>query len=231
MHLLDEYARCVAGLQGNAAQLPWGDEVHRLVPSVEEALDLPMTPSPDVKHNVLEYLKPLGPPLPSPYKAWETAIPSGTRQASLRLSTDETAALKSACSRLGLCVEAALHASVAAVAYTIASDTDRHRDKQIISTVRQSLRPHLSFPLNDTAGAAGLYTSGYRVAVPALQAWLQNTRQYDIEYRNGATPELLASRRQYALVAKEHLQRMMKPPAAVVDGPPPPPPPSGLDIS
>ncbi|KAL6229928.1 hypothetical protein BDW75DRAFT_223985 [Aspergillus navahoensis] len=227
MKLLSEYARCVVEVQGNpsSAQLPWGEEVHRLVPSVEEALDLPTTPDPDVERIARDYLKPLGPPLPSPYKSGETVVPRGTRQTSLRLSRDETTDLESACSRLGLCIEAALHASVTATAYSICPDQD---DKLFISSLRQSLRPHLPTPLNGTAGAAGLYTSAYRVAVSASQSWLQNARQYDAEYRRGATPELLSSRRQYALVMKEHLQKLARPPPTSANGPPPP---SGLDIS
>ncbi|KAL4998835.1 hypothetical protein BDV10DRAFT_184973 [Aspergillus recurvatus] len=230
MHLLNEYARCVVEVQGNPnpAQLPWGEEVPRLVPSVEEALNLPTTPAPDVERIARDYLKPLGPPLPSPYKSGKTVVPKGTRQISLRLSRDETTELESACSRLGLCIEAALHASVAATAYSICPDQD---DKLFISSLRQSLRPHLPTPLNSTAGAAGLYTSAYRVAVNASQSWLQNAKKYDAEYRRGATPELLSSRRQYALVMKEHLQKLTTPPPTSADGPPPPPPPSGLDIS
>ena len=87
--------------------------------------------------------------------------------------------------------------------------------------MRHSIRPHLPVPYNGEAGAAGLYTAGYVVGVPASQSWLENAKKYEIEYSRGATPDLLSSRRQYALTMEEVLKNMS----------PPDTPPSGLDIS
>ncbi|KAI5866393.1 hypothetical protein GGS23DRAFT_617509 [Durotheca rogersii] len=83
------------------------------------------------------------------------------------------------------------------------------------------MRPHLRSPYNGLSGASGLYTAAYFVKVSADQTWLQNAKQYETEYRDGDTPELLCSRRQYALVMKGILENI----------PPPDPPPSGLELS
>ena len=86
--------------------------------------------------------------------------------------------------------------------------------------MRHSIRPHLPAPYNGEAGAAGLYTAGYVVKVPASQSWLENAKQYETEYSRGATPDLLSSRRQCALTMKEILKNMS----------PSDTPPSGLDF-
>lgn len=223
LHLLNAYFQAVLeSLPKNPLELPWGEEAARLVPSIEEALNLPRAPSPITGRAAKQYLDTLANnkgALETPYKSGIQIVPKGTRGARLRFSQDTTTELETACHRLDIHLEAAVHAAVAATAYSIANLTSRHKHHS--STMRHSIRPHLPTPYDGEAGAAGLYTAGYIVKVPASQSWLENAKQYDAEYSRGATPGLLLSRRQYALTMKDILKNMS----------PPDTPPSGLDIS
>ena len=213
------FSATVEHLRDDPYQLPWGQETARLVPSVEQALKLPTEPTEAINTATKTYLGNAKGALgiaPQP-----TVARKATRLPTLCFPADETAELLSACSRLGIRFEAALHASVTAAACSIARPAAASEHKHHCSTLRHSLRPHLPAPYHGVAGAAGLYTAGYFVKVPASQSWLDNARYYESEYAKGATPDLVCSRRQYALEMKAILSRT----------PPPSPPPSGLDMS
>lgn len=221
-HLLNAYFQAVLdSLHQKPLDLPWGEEPKRLTPSVEQALNLPNSSTPDIERGAQHFLETLAHnkgALPAPYRSSPSIIPKGTRSVRLHFPTSTTQALQTQCEHLDLHLESAVHAALTASAYAIAppGESTHHT-----STMRHSLRPHLSEPYNSDAGAAGLYTAGYLVKVPASQSWLVNARHYDAEYRAGATAELLRSRRQYACVMKDVLRTMA----------PQSPPPSGLDIS
>ena len=221
-HLLNAYSQAVSdSLHQKPLDLPWGEEPTRLTPSVEEALDLPTSSTLDIEGGAQQYLSTLAynkGALPAPYKSSHSIIPKGTRSARLHFPPSTTKALQTQCEHLDLRLESAVHAALTATAYAIALPVEPIHHS---STMRHSLRPHLPEPYDGDAGAAGLYTAGYFVKVPASQFWLENARYYDAEYRAGATADLLRSRRHYARVMKDVLRSMA----------PPSPPPSGLDIS
>lgn len=222
-HLLDAYFEAtIESLQKEPLEMPWGEEVARLVPSVEGALDLATTPTSDIQRATKQFLNTLAyniDAIGTPYLSGDKIISGGTRGTQLRFSQAETTELKSRCHQLEVSLEAAVHASVTATAYSIAglSSVNKHHS----TTMRHSVRPHLPTPYDGVAGAAGLYTAGYIVKVPASQSWLENAKYYEAEYSKGATPDLLSSRRQYAVVMKDILKNL----------PTPSSPPSGLDIS
>ena len=222
-HLLNAYFHLVLdSLQNDTLALPWGEEAARLMPGVEEALNNPATPSSDTERAAKQYLDTLAHntgAIGCPYKSDDGIIPGGTQSVHLQISEDTTQELNTGCSRLGVRLEAAIHAAVAATAYSIANPPARK--KHFSSTMRHSLRPHLLPPYDGEAGAAGLFTAGYVVKVPASHTWLENAKYYEAEYSMGATSDLLSSRRQYAVVMKGILGN--KP---ILDTPP-----SGLDIS
>lgn len=229
-------------------QLPWGQEAARLVPSVEQALDLPVEPTEAIHAAAKQYLATLhhsrdGVAIPlqsATANAAATTTTPATRLPTLHFPAHQTAALLSACDRLGIRFEAALHASVTAAAFALAltgpdaattNHPHHHHHHHHASTLRHSLRPHLPAPYNGVAGAAGLFTAGYFVRVPASSSfsssqWLANARYYESEYARGATVDLVCSRRQYAREMQAVLRRRC--PAGT---PPPGPPPSGLDVS
>lgn len=213
-HLLNTYFHLVLdSLQNDPLALPWDEEAARLMPGVEEALNSPATPSSDTERAAKQCLDTLAHntgALGCPYKTGDGIIPGGTQRVHLQISEDTTQELNTGCSRLSV---------VAATAYSIASPPGRQ--KHYSSTMRHSLRPHLLPPYDGEAGAAGLFTAGYVVKVPASHTWLENAKYYEAEYSAGTTSDLLSSRRQYAVVMKGILGNM-----PFLD-----PPPSGLDIS
>lgn len=211
----------------NPLGLNWDHETSRLVPSVEDVLNLPIKPSEHIKRASNVYLETLAnnkDALGVPSQLLDSgddgkAPRKGTRAVDLHLSESQTTQILASCVRIGIRIESAVHASVTAAAYAIAAPTSRHKHHS--STLRHSLRPHLPPPYDGAPGAAGIFTAGYVVRVPASNSWLENARHYESEYSNGATPDLLCSRRQYAVVMKGILAHMV----------PPNPPLSGLDVS
>jgi hypothetical protein len=230
-HLLgDLFKTTIEHLRDDPNGLPWGQETLRLTPSVEQALGLPTTPTDVIEKATKTYLSTLQcakgalgiPSQPTDIgKADPTGTSDATGSSTLCFSPAHTSVLLSACSKLGIRFEAALHASVTAAAYSVAESNTAPRHQHHSSTLRHSLRPHIPAPFDGAAGAAGLYTAGYFVQVPASQSWLDNAGYYESEYAKGATPDLLCSRRQYALEMKAIMSRAA----------PPNPPPSGLDMS
>ncbi|KAL2810524.1 hypothetical protein BJX63DRAFT_444700 [Aspergillus granulosus] len=209
-------------LKADIGDLPWGSEVARLVPTVEEALNNPIESTPEIHAAAQRYLSTVAHTKNSVGVAQTKDIstpPSGTRSVHLRFSTETTGRISQACQNRGISVLSAVHASIAAATYQFASPESR--EKPYTSTIRFTLRPYLPEPYNNASVAAGIYTGGYMFPVPASQSWLENARQYHNEYETGVTEGFLQSRRQYARDVFE----MMKNPSL------PGVPPSEIDIS
>ena len=226
LQLLNAYFENWSNLPENhPAEFPWGQEVERLLPSVEHILNLPITATPEIDAATENYISTLAyarGAIGLSYKGDKRTLPSGTRSARLRLSESDTNAISEVCSAQSISVLSAVHASVASITCA-GTPADSKSDKHYTSTVRLSLRPHLPEPYNSSRSASGLYTGGYFYKVPASQSWSMNAKQYDEEYRRGVTSDFLMTRRQYALRVQE-IQRKAAVPA---EGPPP----SEVDIS
>ncbi|KAK5656791.1 hypothetical protein OQA88_4339 [Cercophora sp. LCS_1] len=210
-------------ISGDARDLPWGEEVTRLTPSIEEVLDLPLLPTPEI----LEATRQCMETLTYTRDAAGVAVtvggntaPAGTRSARLRLGESDTEAVLRACEARNISLVSAVHASCAALTHREAHPG--RRDKPYTSTMRFSLRPHLPQPYNTADYAAALYTGGYMIRTEAAQPWLRTARQYEEQYARGVTTDMLRCRREYAVQVLGVLQR---------GSPPPDPPPSEVDIS
>ena len=207
----------------NPLDLPWGQEVERLVLSIEETLNLPQEATPEIKNAADQYISTLAHAKGAVgvvYRGDNSMLPLGTRSARLHLSQSTTLAISEACKMRNLSVLSAVHASVAAITYDGAPTGSK--DKHYTSTMRFGLRPHLPEPYGRARYASGLYTGGYMFKVPASQSWAQKADLYNEEYRRGVTQEFLLARRHYALKVQD---LMRKPP------PTSNPPPSEVDIS
>ncbi|KAE8146575.1 hypothetical protein BDV25DRAFT_169803 [Aspergillus avenaceus] len=217
------FESCTALSTTKVEALPWGTEVERLVPSVEEALANPVESTEEIHAAARKYLATTA-NIPGAVGVSQTTElstpPSGTRSARLRLSTETTEAISEACDARGISVLAAVHASTAATTYELAHPDAKQ--KHYTSTMRFSLRPYLPEQYRNPSVAAGIYTGGYMAKVPATQSWLDNAKLYTREYDTGVTDDFLISRRQYA---RDVFERMKTPP------PPPVTPPSEIDIS
>lgn len=211
-------------ITGAAVETTWGEEAERLVPTIEEVLQLPVEASQEVRDQAKKFLATAGllyttvgleasPGTPA-------QLPKGTRGANTRFSKSETDDILEACRKQGFPLEAAVQASCAAVTYQEAADGDR--EKPYTSTMRFSLRPFMKSPYDGPAFASALCTGGYLEQVPATNTWIDNARYYAEKYETGVTPEFLQTRRQYA---KEVLSALSQTP------PPTPPASSEIDIS
>ena len=217
--LLNAFFEKVASHQ-DSADLSWGTEQERLVPSIEEALNIPMEATPEI-HAEIQRL--FGLSISSAggigisYLGDEKTLPGGTRNARLVLPESTTEAIFKACEKRNYTVTGAVHAAVAAINYVGASPESK--DKHYTSTLRFNLRPYLPKPFSTPSHASVLYTSGIMTKVSASQSWADNANQYSEEYRRGVTNEFLQARRQFALQMQEILKTM------------PPLRPSEIDIS
>ena len=207
----------------NIVDLPWGQEVERLVPSIEEALNLPEEAAPDIVAAADRYISTLTHTKDAvgvSFRGDESTLPCGTRSARVCLSASTTAAISEACKERDISVLSAVHASVAAITYDGAPV--HSKNKHYTSTMRFGLRPHLPEPYDTPQVASGLYTGGYMIKIPASQSWSENANQFNKEYNHGITTEFLLARRAYAL----KVQDLMRKPPSIGS-----PPPSGVDIS
>ena len=154
-----------------------GEEVTRLVPSVEGALGLPVTPSPDIERATNQFLDTLAynmDAVETPYISSHKIVPGGTRVSQFRFCQADTTELKTRCRQLKVSLEAAVHVLVTATAYSIAPLSSRN--KHHTSTMCHSVRPHLPAPYDGIVGAAGLSIAGYIVKVLASQSWLESAK-------------------------------------------------------
>lgn len=204
--------------------LPWGREIDRLVPCIEEVLNLTNDATPEMNAAADQYISTIAHTkgaIGVSYRGDKSTLPTRTRSAQLRLSRPFSKAISEACKARDISTLAAVHASVAAITYAGAPVDSKH--KHYTSTMRFSLRPYLPEPYGTPSFASALYTGGYMLKVPASQSWAENAKQYNEEYQHGVTREFLQARRQYALKVQELMRRHELAAAS--------PPPSEVDIS
>ena len=201
--------------------LMWGQETARLAPAIEEAANIPITPTDAIKALSQKYLETFyqaAGAVGIPYRS-DITVPGGTRSSRLAFSPSETNFVTNQCKAKGVSVTSAVHASVAATNYALASMEDKN--KNYTSTVRFSFRPYLPKPYSTPAYASALYTTGWMKTVSASAAWLDNAKDYNGEYRKGLNTDFIDAHREYALRLCDLIRNM----------PQPQEPPSDVDIS
>lgn len=202
----------------------WGTETTRLSLSVEEAGNMPLTPTyeqKDIAQEAVETFAHAQGAVGIPYTGDATTIPTGTRAAELTFTPATTAAALSATKARGLGITAATHASVAAVNFRHAIPEHRAQGRHYTSTIRHTLRPYMPQPYSGPAGAATLFTTGWMYRVDASSTWEENARKYHAEYRRGLNEEYVLAHREYATMLVKLLRNL----------PAPDEPPSDVDIS
>lgn len=181
------------------ASSPWGEEPGRLAPPVEDAANVPFDASEEQRQLGNHYLNTFSLASGSigiPYLGNPSTLPQGTQSVTRTLSASTTAAVIQKCRSLNLSVTSALHASVAAANFQLASP--ERKNEHYTSTVRFSLRPYLPAPYSSPEYAAGLYTTGWMDKVSANETWLQHARHYHDIYAVGISREYLEAHRVYA---------------------------------
>lgn len=98
----------------------WGSEVTRLTPSIEEVLDLPLLPTPEILEATRECMGTLAYTRDAAGVAVTVdgnTAPEGTRSARLRLTESDTDAVLEGCRARSLSLVSAVHASCAALTH------------------------------------------------------------------------------------------------------------------
>jgi hypothetical protein len=230
-HLLNAFFDAVKEVIDNDGlpKVSWGEEVTRLVPSVESALDLPETATPEITASAIKYASThtyVKDSVGVPYINEPTTRPGGTRAVRMQLNTETTQAIKKATNERPFDMYSAIHAALAKVNFQYAKSStsaSAKKEQEYASAIRLSLRPHLISPFTDNPSvAAGLYTGGYVFKVSASDDFLTIAEKYQREYDNGVTPEFIESRRQFAIMVLGGLQKGLPPPNS---------PPSYIDMS
>lgn len=184
----------------NASKLQWGQEPARLAASIEEAANVPVNPSTKDKELGAKCVESFGLAVGAigiASRAPTETVPGGTHIARLHLTEAETSAVLQACKARKISVTAAVHASVAAANYALASWEDR--SKHYTSTIRYSFRPFLPNPYSGREYAATIFTTGWMFAVPADSSWEERARKYHEQYHVGLSPKYISAHREYAL--------------------------------
>ena len=201
--------------------LIWGQEIARLAPAIEDAANIPVAPTDAIKALSKKYIETFyraAGAVGIPYKG-DITTPGSTRSSRFVFSPSETNFIISQSKAKGFSVTSAVHASIAATNYALAST--ENKDKQYTSTVRFSFRPYLPKPYSTPAYASGLYTTGWMRTVPASASWTENAKAYNDEYHKGLDKEFVESHREYALGVCNLIRNI----------PQPQDPPSDVDIS
>lgn len=185
----------------------WGTEHERLVPAIEEALEIPEIATPEIRAVSKEYLASrllaVG-AVGVAYLGDEKTLPAGTRSVRLLLSKSTTARIVRVCQERDFTITGAVHAAIAAINF--AGALADSKDKHYTSTLRFNLRPYLPEPFSTPSHASALYTSGILTSVPASQSWSENAQKYSEEYRRPLSNIFLQARRQFAIDMRQLLR-------------------------
>lgn len=188
----------------------WGEldetRTSRLPPSVEEALLNPSSPPPaplaSEARRCLDTTLLARDAMCLNFGGDPSTPPGATRCVGRRLSRTVTDTIVQACARVGVGITAAVHAAIACTAAQNRRDGDEQEEGLFVSTIRASLRPAVSAArgsLEDLpVQAAGLYTAGWLVGVPASASWAEHVVFFEQQYGGRLTHDFLLSRREYA---------------------------------
>ncbi|KAI1775063.1 hypothetical protein F4818DRAFT_417683 [Hypoxylon cercidicola] len=198
----------------------WGDEPSRLVPSIEEVLELPEKATPEILAATAECLRSgalVAGSIGLPYLGDLDTKPGGTHRIRRSLAQTATTTILAACQSRGITPLSAVHASLAAANY--AGSSSANGAGHYTSTMRFSLRPYLKEPYNSAQYASALYTGSYMAKVPPSNSWEENAAEYNKLYTAGLSHEFLIARRQFAIQVQEMLNRTgnLGPPRSEVD--------------
>lgn len=202
--LFDTVAVVLSSSNFEVTSPQWGEEVSRLVPSIEEILDLPLEASPEIETIAMEYLATARHLVGTVGLLQQGDIhtnPQGTRHVQVSFSEGDTKSLELACRNSGTSLYSAVHSAVAEVNFSQPESRDGPPGRHHTSTIRLNLRPHLPAPWNTPAVASGLYTGGYMFKVQAGRSLVERSKQYDAEYDSGVSETFLLARRRYARLA------------------------------
>ncbi|EHK44441.1 uncharacterized protein TrAtP1_008986 [Trichoderma atroviride] len=242
LQLLNDFLQLAAIGDGtkDPGNLAWGDEVSRLPVSVEEALLVPPSPAPaavvaEAARCFATTALAVG-AVGLSYLGDAATKARGTRGETIRLSRTETEAIIFGCKAQGLGFEAALHASIAVVAFEAASSGDNQVGgetdcRRYTSTIRRSLREAVSEVSGTPASYAALYTSGWFVAVEEGRPWGEYAALFEKEYASSLSREFLLARRAYANLVLERLRNPPQPSSTTSAAAQSGGLPSGIDIS
>ncbi|XXG98254.1 hypothetical protein Hte_004577 [Hypoxylon texense] len=220
LQLVNAFLDAVASDQDPAA-LPWGEEHARLVPSIEEALELPEKPTPEIQAATAACLRSgalVAGSIGLPYQGDLNTKPGGTHSVRRSLSESTTASILAACDARNITPLSAVHASLAAANFA-GSASSADGSGHYTSNMRFSLRPYLREPFNSPQYASALYTGSFMSKVLPSSSWQETAAQYNELYAAGLNREFLIARRQFATQVLEMLTRSgdLGPPRSEVD--------------
>ncbi|KAF2679522.1 hypothetical protein K458DRAFT_490601 [Lentithecium fluviatile CBS 122367] len=180
--------------------LPWGAEVVRLAPTIEDAAGLSPTATEEQstlgKSLVQTFISTAG-GIGIQYMGDASTPPGRTVSTQAVLSTKTTKDVVDACKSRGLTVTSAAHASVAAANWALAG-SDRAKT-HYTSTIRWSLRRFLPSQFSGPSYASAIATTGWMDKVEEGKEWSDYAEHYNALYRNSLSKEYVDAHRAYAV--------------------------------
>ncbi|KAJ2984006.1 hypothetical protein NUW58_g6153 [Xylaria curta] len=203
LQLLNAFFAAIAA-DTDHASVQWGTEPARLTPSIEDVLELPLEPTPEIKAATTDCLASFG-KIPGsvglPYQGDIATSPRGTRGVRYSFSELASASILAACKAQGLRLLSAIHASLAIINLKLGVNQSIGDRGHYTSTMRFNLRPYLKSPFNSPQYASALYTGGFFSLVNPDVSWKEAAAQYEALYANGLSRYFLSARREYAIKA------------------------------
>lgn len=216
--LMDDFLDLAAQSAIDTSSLPWGEEIVRLAPCVEEATSSFITSEKQDKQLAQQYVASFGHATGAigiASRAPAETSPGGTCFSRLHLTEQETKAVVQGCKARKLSVTAAVHASIAGANYALATADDQN--KHYASTIRYSLRPFLSEPYSGRQYASTIFTTGWMFPVSSESSWSDRAKAYHDEYRKGLNHADLSAHREYAIGLCNLLRSLPKNPPSPTD--------------
>ncbi|KAJ5107983.1 hypothetical protein N7456_004658 [Penicillium angulare] len=212
--------------------LVFGEEGIRLLPVIDEILDIPETPSPEIAKRAIDLVTTFAKESPGigPISRANKVTPTLTQKREFVFSEKTTKAIVKGCKRNGYTVTAAVHTAIILMLVKYADPAQTTKDSKYVTFTSQNFRPELPEPYNSSNCAISLYHHGWTLIIdkPATSTFQEIAEIVSKHYKTAFNENL--ENVQLCSPAYDMLLALMKNPAFAAAPPPRDPLVNGLGV-
>ncbi|KAI2621283.1 hypothetical protein GGR54DRAFT_96454 [Hypoxylon sp. NC1633] len=205
----------------------WTNDLHKISPSLEDALEMPTTDTPEVhelaRKQIEAHHKNAVHAGGLPYRGDATTPPGHPSDTGITLSKASTAAFILACKARGFTVTSAVYAALATTYFALSPDESTQKYAAVMPV---NMRRYMAPPYNGRDHAVQVYVTGRTPTVDRGSSFDEKTQQFSAYCRDWYTDDF---KRAHRVATKRHFEALSRRPE--VAGAPPPNPPSGVTLS
>ncbi|KAI6091241.1 hypothetical protein F4821DRAFT_198822 [Hypoxylon rubiginosum] len=206
----------------------WKNDLHRVSPRLEDALDAPTEETPEIhalaQKQIAEHHKNAIHAGGIPYLGDATTPPGSPVRTHIKFNRATSGALIAACKARGITVTSAFYAALASAVLAMSID---EAPEKYTAVMAANMRDYVQPPYNSKDHAVQAYVIGRAPTVNHSCTFAEKTAQFAAYVRDWCDDEFL---RAYRVTTRTHYDAMTKRPAPPA-GAPPPKPPSGVTLS